>query len=184
MTIARSRVHNNTLVGINVTSDSSSISNNFIYRNGARVTGRGDGGVIIRTDGGAHTFVFNTVVANRVETPGVPAGLACTGTTTVDAANNLFWNNVAVDTLSDAGAGCDVTYSYGDNLPTEQNNLSFAVDGDPLFIDPSADDFHIRPESPCVDAGDPIRAGDFDIDGDNRPIGPRSDCGADESPQP
>ncbi|MEO8350761.1 MAG: choice-of-anchor Q domain-containing protein, partial [Chthoniobacteraceae bacterium] len=54
---------------------------------------------------------------------------------------------------------------------------------DPLLVDPSGGNFHLAPNSPAIDAGDPAFVPDIDesdIDGDPRPRGPRVDLGADE----
>jgi parallel beta-helix repeat protein len=55
---------------------------------------------------------------------------------------------------------------------------------DPVFVDPAYANWHIQPDSPCVDAGDnDYVLGDLDIDGEPRvqPAGGTVDIGADES---
>jgi hypothetical protein len=57
------------------------------------------------------------------------------------------------------------------------------IDEDPLFIDPNNGDYHLRWDSPCVDAGEPGAVGgtdEVDIDGEPRVMGGRVDMGADE----
>jgi hypothetical protein len=57
------------------------------------------------------------------------------------------------------------------------------IDEDPLFVDAAGGDYHLRWDSPCVDAGDPDfipEPGEVDIDGEPRVIGGRVDMGADE----
>jgi hypothetical protein len=57
---------------------------------------------------------------------------------------------------------------------------------DPSFVDPLWD-FHLRPGSPAIDAGDDVPAGGLganDIDGDRRRRGLRVDIGADETAGP
>ena len=66
------------------------------------------------------------------------------------------------------------------------------IDADPLFVNPAGpdgdpntwedNDHHLSSSSPCIDAGDPNGdyAGQTDIDGQPRVIGPRVDMGSDE----
>jgi hypothetical protein len=57
------------------------------------------------------------------------------------------------------------------------------IDEFPLFVDYIRGDYHLRWDSPCVDAGDPefiIDEGQVDIDGEPRVMGGRVDIGADE----
>ncbi|MFN8470129.1 MAG: right-handed parallel beta-helix repeat-containing protein [Caldilineaceae bacterium] len=52
---------------------------------------------------------------------------------------------------------------------------------DPLFFSPALDDYRLLPDSPAIDAGDPVGvppAPPYDIDGGPRPYGPRVDIGA------
>jgi hypothetical protein len=67
----------------------------------------------------------------------------------IDASYSMFWNN-GVDYAPFVGA---------------QNQYV-----DPQFVDPDAGDFHLRPGSPAVDAGDP-RAFANDADGSRNDIG-------------
>ncbi len=46
---------------------------------------------------------------------------------------------------------------------------------DPLFVDPAANDFHLRFHSPLIDAGFNIGAPEYDLDGKPRPIDGDSD---------
>jgi len=51
----------------------------------------------------------------------------------------------------------------------------------PLFIDPDNEDYHLLPDSPCIDAGDPnyvAAPNETDLDGNPRIIGGRIDMGA------
>lgn len=50
---------------------------------------------------------------------------------------------------------------------------------DPLFVDASAGDYHLQPDSPAIDVADGGPA--VDLDGDPRPQGARFDLGADEA---
>jgi len=57
------------------------------------------------------------------------------------------------------------------------------IGAEPLFVNPAAGDYHLLPNSPCINAGDPnYTATDeaTDIDGEPRIINSRVDMGADE----
>ena len=57
------------------------------------------------------------------------------------------------------------------------------IDTDPMFVNPDSNDFHLRADSPCINAGDPrFIAGpnETDMDGERRVINGRVDIGADE----
>ncbi|MHC4574786.1 MAG: right-handed parallel beta-helix repeat-containing protein, partial [Planctomycetota bacterium] len=71
---------------------------------------------------------------------------------------------------------CFVDAGYWDQNGTPGDaNDDFWVDGD----------YHLRPTSPCINAGDPnfvCEPGDTDMDGEYRIMGPRVDMGVDEYP--
>jgi hypothetical protein len=51
---------------------------------------------------------------------------------------------------------------------------------DPMFVSltQGAEDFHLSPGSPCIDAADPAAAPATDIEGNPRVADPASGCGA------
>jgi predicted outer membrane repeat protein len=64
-------------------------------------------------------------------------------------ANSILWGNSPDQIYDDANSSPVVSYSdVQDGYPGAGN-----MDADPLFIDPSAGDFHLGPASPCIDAG-------------------------------
>jgi len=59
------------------------------------------------------------------------------------------------------------------------------IDADPLFVDPNDSDYHLLPDSPCINTGDPGYipvAHEIDLDGNSRMIGPAVDMGCYEFP--
>lgn len=124
------------------------------------------------------------------------------GDSTVAARNSLFWGNrglvgeasEAIQILDYTGGGITVTFSCIEFLDLFAGGGN--IDVDPLFVDAlgadgvagtADDDFHLEPDSPCIDAGDPgfvPLPGETDIDGDARVAGARVDIGADEHSAP
>ena len=63
------------------------------------------------------------------------------------------------------------------------NYESYGLEANPLFADIENHDFHLRPSSPAIDAGNPnyfMTDGDVDMDGEARIYNYITDCGADE----
>jgi len=59
------------------------------------------------------------------------------------------------------------------------------IGSDPFFVDLNNHDYHLLPDSPCIDSGDPnyiAEPNETDLDGNPRIIGGRIDMGAYESP--
>jgi hypothetical protein len=83
---------------------------------------------------------------------------------------NNVWGNIPVNFIDEA--------------LLIQAGLSGIISVDPGFIALDQNDFHLLPDSWCIDAGDPnitLPAGLTDIDGEGRIFGPRIDIGADEN---
>ncbi len=108
----------------------------------------------------------NTVVG------GGSIGIACE----LGEAEHLARNNIAFDLDAAVTGDCQHRYSLIEGGAEGEGNL----DADPEFVDSSADNYHLQPTSPCIDAGDPKTSVTDDIDGDVRPQGEAPDIGADE----
>ncbi len=145
------------------------------------------------------TVVNNTIIRNY--NAGISLNLAATPTMT----NNIIAFNggygvLELDPSSDPASlqsNCFFTNSLGDyrdegtitysgadeiNMLVDNNgnprggNLS----ANPDLVNMSSEDFHLRADSPCVDAGVLASAPASDFEGDVRPQGPGIDIGADE----
>jgi hypothetical protein len=79
------------------------------------------------------------------------------------------------DDLNCWGGTCDVTYSDVEEGIAGSGNIS----ADPRFVDRAKGDYHLRYDSPAVDAGTTEGAPATDFEGDLRPVG-GVDMGADE----
>jgi len=99
--------------------------------------------------------------------------------------SNIFWGNAAgvsgSEVFNDSGSTayiryCDIEGSGGSGgvwesqIGTDQGGN---IDADPLFVDPTNQDYHLQYLSPCIDAGDPF----FDYSAEPEPNGGRINMG-------
>lgn len=163
------------------------IANNIIVGNRTQYGGG------IRVQNSTAMIANNVIAYNRAEWEGI--GIYAEGDT---IENCIVWGNINIGSSGQGSAiyQCTATYSCIDDEVTGEGNIS----DDPNFVNPGywddantpgdlSDDFfvygnyHIPPNSPCVDAGDSnsIPASlDTDIDGEERIFADTVDIGADE----
>ncbi len=156
--IRNNRIYNNGRSGINAYAFTGSISNNFIYDNNQS----GIRGNLSPLD------VFNNVVVRNGQ-----GGLFIDDPEVVpDVKNNIFaWNKDAG--ISSGGRGymnnllfangdtgaCNPEYlwcvrpQFGGYEDEESYKRNRNVIADPMFADAEHNDFHLKPASPCIDAG-------------------------------
>jgi hypothetical protein len=98
--------------------------------------------------------------------------------------NCIVWGNTGQpDIAGGSAATYSVTYScVGTGVADGEGNISL----DPLFVDLAGEDYHLRPSSPCIDAGsnDAPDLPDVDLDGYPRVVGSAVDMGAYEVQTP
>lgn len=155
------------------------IANNVVAFNSA--VGYG-GGLFVESA----TISNNTIVGNGSLGPAYACGIWVNGGVTNRISNNII-------ALNSSGVGVQA----GVNKPAMTRNCVFAnlrfdyvnitatgsdIHVDPRFADWYMGDFHIMPDSPCIDMGDDARviAGRPDMDGEARTSGAHVDIGADE----
>ena len=155
------------------------LQNNIIRHNTAVDLG---GGVFV--DGGYAELQHNTIYSNTAGDYG--GGVYVRGAATL--ANNIVVNNQAVIGGGvSIYTGASVTLAYNDfygNTPNDYGPLSPGttdISAPPGFVNAGAGDFHLTLTSPAVNAADPASDLTTDFEGESRPLGTRSDMGADES---
>jgi hypothetical protein len=186
--------------GILIYVGNAEIINNLIYRNSAYV----GGGVILI--GG--NLINNTIVGNDASftMEGTGGNLYIIGESGLQS---QIVNNIICKARSGGGVYWEGEFDLSDfkfnnvwaNEPgnyiqmdpqTGQTLLDGSIDqtgengnisGDPLFVNPQGDDYHLQVDSPCISAGDPeFDLGQVitDIDGEPRVYALIIDMGADE----
>lgn len=150
------------------------VGNGGLYAGGILIYDAGDGLQVVNNTivgnspngiqwaNSAPTIVNNIIASNGL---GVSRLLAKPGNPPVFKANCVFGNGVDFN-------GFDAPGAANGNLPADPRLASIAVGN-----------FHLQPNSPCRDAGDPgfSQAGETDVFGKSRVLGGRVDIGADES---
>lgn len=141
----------------------------------------------VNVNGGNNLAIVNNIFASDVlsTTAYYPVGV-----TLVESPNTTIKNNIFYDLpgtiigIGDSASrlGLDVGY-----------NLSYRSDGrrlwgspylhdlwavNPLFVDPTEDDFHLQSQSPAIDAGESLPNVTDDVEGTPRPQGGGFDIGA------
>jgi parallel beta-helix repeat protein len=161
------------------------ISNNLIINN------KGGSGIRINTYGGLFTVINNTIVGNEAREGG---GIYCWAGCYSCKVN--IRNNIIVGNPSTEGAGgiqnimsvTPLTIDYNDvwNNTGPKGDYAGCTPGvhdihtDPLFVNPQNPsfnpvyDFHLKPGSPCIDAGNP----ESDYSNEPQPNGGRINMGA------
>jgi hypothetical protein len=103
---------------------------------------------------------------------------------TLSLTNNIIAGfPIGLDNNSPSSSTITSLYTlFAPDVANHGNNVNFdhAITGDPAFMNPATNDYHIRFISVAKDAGTSAIVTTEDIDGDPRPIGSAPDIGADE----
>jgi hypothetical protein len=161
------------------------IVNNVIAANGAW---KGGGLALVNSPQGAATVVNNTIVANS------GAGVLWENTAPTLANNIVAHNTIGLTAIptGNTAATLEANNVWGNELLRVASNYLLVPDptgtagnisADPWLRGYAVRDFHIEPQSACVDAGSNARVVDPwpDVEGQSRILGGAVDIGADES---
>jgi PKD repeat protein len=145
-----------------------------IYRNSATVYG----GAFYNYSSADPVITNCVVFKNSAKTPSTYYGGAMynygSGTNPV-VTNSVFWDNTPSEIYNSSSSSTTVNYSNIEGGYSGTDNLNT----DPKFINMSANDFHLKPGSPCINVGNnsaPSIA-DFDPDGQQRILYGTADIG-------
>ncbi|HEY3413802.1 MAG TPA: choice-of-anchor Q domain-containing protein [Armatimonadota bacterium] len=139
-------------------------------------TGSAGGGGIYAT--GACTIIGNLIYGNSLTANSASYG----GGVNCLTASVLTNNTITGNTRSfSSGQSSEENNVMADG--TQTNNI-IGVWTDPLFVNPASGDYHLKPGSPMIDAGDDsvVQPGDTDLDGMPRIRGAHVDMGCYEAP--
>jgi hypothetical protein len=174
------------------------IRNNLLYKNHASGIAGWDDGEGSNQYGTHHNKIYNNTIVQASDGRFVITLL--NGSTNNEIKNNILLHpgtrgSINVDAASEAGlisnrnAVVNV-FSYNDgatfvNLATWQSRghdqNSFVTNTTALFLNPGADDYHLKSGSPAIDYGFLLTDVTDDLEGKVRPIGSAHDLGAYES---
>ena len=176
LTITQSIVRDNTRGGITVNNANFTIVGNVFFHNGG--TNSAVGGLAISNSSAISSRLeFNSFSQNSAPGGAAP-GMQCSAPG-FTARNNILSDN-GISTSNQVSGTCAHAYSImrPGMLPSGPGNLAV----DPMFVDPSLGNLHLKPGSPAQRAADP--SSDLtglaarDLDGDVR-VAP-ADIGADQ----
>lgn len=169
--IVRTRIHDNTgqdVGGIRVQPQSQ------FELQSCLVTGNTGGSATILVESGSQLTVYNSTIVDNQAASGAAVAIddsAGTGVYESVIIRNNTANGAAIPQI---GSGGTATHSNIQGIASTSGN----IDADPAFFPGS---HHLRPGSPCIDAGSPSSsAWGQDLDGDVRIQGAAVDMGADE----
>jgi hypothetical protein len=160
--ILNSIIANNTAInsaaGINISNSSPTIINSLIYFNSSII------GAGILAWESSNPIIQNCTISYNTASNG--SGMWIGTGSNPELRNTIFWaNDLNQIYFQGTSAPNSLLVSYSDiedgenSILTNNNGLVYWLEGNitsnPLFINPIYEDFHIQPDSPCIDIGDP-----------------------------
>ncbi len=152
----------------------SSIENSLFARNAAGARGNA---IVISGTLNTVSIAFNTVVSSALTSGSAIAITAGSA----NVLNNIMTNHaIGIEQVGGTvSENANLLFGNTANLAGTITSGSIAIGGDPLFVQPQADNYHLFSNSPAIDAGVAASV-NIDIDGDARPFDGGFDIGYDE----
>lgn len=136
-------------------------------------------GAALYFDAPGRVEIFHTTIAAPGSNPGV-AVTVLSGT--VGITNTIIASHTTG--ISQAAGTVNEDYNLFFNVPTTGAGIvihgSHSLTGDPHFVAPAGDDYHLGADSAALNVAFPSLVS-TDFEGDSRPLGPGSDIGFDEA---
>jgi len=181
MNITNTIFSNNTALeeggALNISSANTNIISSLFVKNKAE--GNGIGGAISANSIGDFELFLNITNSTFADNEGNLAAGIATWTGTNTAAQLQLLNNVFADNLGPnygVDGGNAVVQSLGGNFSSDQSTMNFFNsvsdfnndDRNPMFINPTANDYHLMENSPLIDMGVETGAPLTDLEGNSR----------------
>lgn len=133
------------------------IEDNLIVNN-TQTSGSSFGGGVELVPQSTVCFINNTVFGNTSGGNGGGVGIQTSGTQALYIFNNIIWGNSAIGNGTDlylAGGGSQTELLYNDvnGISGVWAIAQNVINVDPNFFNPVGGDFHLMPNSPCLNVG-------------------------------
>jgi hypothetical protein len=136
--------------------------------------------ILIQTAAAPHnTLYHNTLVGSPSGRQGIGIEIQTSGVTLTLVNNIVVSHTVGVSHVIGSGTVVSNSLLWANEGGTLALSGTLSVFLDPLFVDPPNRDYHLRDDSPAIDAGADVGVS-VDFEGDRRPMGAGPDIGADE----
>ncbi|MCX7736119.1 MAG: right-handed parallel beta-helix repeat-containing protein [Candidatus Kapabacteria bacterium] len=160
------------------------IFNNLTYKNkflGINVSSNGDD-TNIKVKPIKNIYIINNTACYNGQSWGGGIAIGNPDADNIIIRNNICSFNQSFQISHEGRSSKGLTFDYNlvypfMSYPDEIRGEQF-VESDPLFADPSSDDYRLRQNSPAIDKGSSNQAPRFDLSGNRRPMGKSYDIGA------
>jgi parallel beta-helix repeat protein len=167
--------------GLYILGSSLNVTNCIFSGNEAGETYGPGGGAIFNSN--SNPKITNSTFSDNTARDNTEGGAIFNRFSHPEITNCILWGNIAgygPEIVDDEMSSSTVSYTNIDwgGFPGNNGNIR----EDPLWVDPQANDFHLGPDSPCINAGtnEIENLPDTDIEGDPRIVDEIVDMGADE----